>query len=239
MLPGTYPTVGIPEEDVAAWQQHPWTHIWFNKLHVADIQGLECAPHGINPTKFPVISRPTYNLDGMGAGAEIWHGLEDVVYRPGHFWTEVLTGDHLSWDILLEQGKIVESYAAHGHHITISQFSHWNIWRAMPAIHVKSFIDRHFGGCSGKINVECIGNKIIEMHFRWCPEWEHWYDRAPFYSVPLWNDSWQQLPADGGQGWELTPDTSPGFIAPHRLGVMLCNDLKKAKSHPQYAQYIG
>ena len=241
MLPLNYPNVEIPKDDITAWQQRPWTRIWINKLHVAQVQDLECAPHGIYPTKFPVISRPTYNMDGMGAGAEIWRGPEDVVYRAGHFWTEVLEGDHTSWDIMLERGEITESYIAQGHHITISQFSHWNIWHAMPAIHVKGFIARHFNERSGKINIECIGDKIIEIHFRWCPEWEHWYDRVPFYSVPLWDDvdRWQQLGPAQGEGWEVIPDTVPGFVAPHRLGIMLCDDLKTAHNHARYKQYIG
>jgi len=236
-----YPNANVPKDDVRAWQELPWTHPWFNKLNVAESQGLLCGPHGIYPTQFPVISRPTYNMDGMGAGAEIWRGPQDVIYRPGHFWSEVIEGDHVSWDLKVESGEIMESYAALGHKTSVSHFTHWEIWRASsPAIHCKSFIERNFHGKSGKFNLECIGDKIIEVHFRWCPEWEHWYDMVPFYSVPLWQDSdvWQELAPDRGDGWEVIPDTVPCLTSPARLGVMLCLDPNMARSHPRYSRYI-
>jgi hypothetical protein len=179
-------------------------------------------------------------MDGMGAGAELWHGHSDVVYRPGHFWSEVLTGDHTSWDIMLDDGKIALSYCALGHKLSLQHFSHWQIWKASVPTFVKDFVDKHFRGRSGKINIECISDKIIEIHFRWCPEWEHWYDRVPFYSVPLWSDSeWQQLDAAHGEGWEVLPDTGPGITWPQRMAVMLCDDPKIARNHPIYGRYTS
>lgn len=234
-----YPGANIPKDDIAAWQQKPWTRPWFNKLHVAEAQGVECGPHGLYPTKFPVISRPIYNMDGMGAGAEIWHGSEDVNYKPGHFWSEMLEGDHISYDILLEDGEVKECFAALGHKISLSQFSHWEIFRKLLPAPLKGFLDRNFYKKSGKINLECIGEKIIEIHFRWCPEWEHWYPKAPFYSVPLWQDAdfWQQLESDSGDEWEVVADKVPGFVAPARLGVMLCNNPNIARHHPKFGRY--
>jgi len=235
-----YPNANIPKDDIVAWKECPWTRPWFNKLAVAEIQGIDCGPHGLYPTRFPVISRPTYNMDGMGAGAELWHGHSDVVYRPGHFWSEVLTGDHTSWDIMLDDGKIALSYCALGHKLSLQHFSHWQIWKASVPTFVKDFVDKHFRGRSGKINIECISDKIIEIHFRWCPEWEHWYDRVPFYSVPLWSDSeWQQLDAAHGEGWEVLPDTGPGITWPQRMAVMLCDDPKIARNHPIYGRYTS
>lgn len=235
-----YPNALIFDEDIEAWQQRPWIRPWHNKLEVAEKQGVECGPHGIYPTKFPVISRPTYNLDGMSRDVEIWNGPQDVIYRAGYFWSEILTGDHTSWDIMLQNGVVTESYCALGHKLSPSHFTHWEIWKAIPPVFVKSFIDRYFSDKSGKINFECIGDKIIELHFRWSPEWEWWYDRCPFFSVPLWSDSeWQQLDEAVGEGWEIVPDVTPGWINPKRLGVMLCDDPKIARNHPIYGRYTS
>jgi len=235
-----YPNANVPKDDIAAWQLRPWTRRWFNKLEVAEIQGMECGPHGLYPSRFPVISRPTYNMDGMGAGAELWHGPNDVIYRPGHFWSEVLSGDHISWDIYLDNGLIAESYCALGNKISVQHFTHWQIWRSSVPNFINGFIHKHFSNRSGKINLECISDKIIEIHFRWCPEWEHWYDRTPFYSVPLWSDSqWQQLDVAQGDGWEIVPDITPGWINPKRLAVMLCDDPEIARNHPIYGRYTS
>ena len=38
-------------------------------LEVSESQGMECAPHGIDPPRFPVFSKPIYNMHGMGIGS--------------------------------------------------------------------------------------------------------------------------------------------------------------------------
>ena len=59
----------IPTKDWEAWPLYP-QHRWiYDKLAVALSQGLDAAPHGVIPPRFPVFSKPMMNLRSMGAGS--------------------------------------------------------------------------------------------------------------------------------------------------------------------------
>jgi hypothetical protein len=99
--------VFIPTEDSDAWLWNP-DHRWvYDKLAVACRQGLDAAPHGIAPSAYPVFSKPIYNLKGMGVGSRALFSPDDYAsaYQPGHFWTTLLEGDHVSSDVALVDGE--------------------------------------------------------------------------------------------------------------------------------------
>ncbi|MEA2789776.1 MAG: hypothetical protein QOG73_2182, partial [Acetobacteraceae bacterium] len=88
----------IPTKDWEAWTLYPG-HRWiYDKLAVALSQGLDAAPHGVIPPRFPVFSKPMMNLRSMGAGS--LPIPDEETYRaalnPGHFWCTLLTGAHVS-----------------------------------------------------------------------------------------------------------------------------------------------
>ena len=61
----------ISTEDSDSWTWYP-THRWvYDKVAVALSQGLEAAPHGVEPKGFPVFSKPITNLKGMGVGSRV------------------------------------------------------------------------------------------------------------------------------------------------------------------------
>ena len=62
-------SVHIPTEDRDWWLWFPNYRWIYNKLMIAESQGLECGPHGIDPPSYPVFSKPMYNMRGMGAGS--------------------------------------------------------------------------------------------------------------------------------------------------------------------------
>jgi len=98
--------VFIPTEDSDAWLWNP-NHRWvYDKLAVASRQGLDCAPHGVSPTDYPVFSKPIYNLKGMGVGSQALYSKSDyeAAYRPGHMWMTLLAGEHVSSDVALVNG---------------------------------------------------------------------------------------------------------------------------------------
>ena len=76
----------IPTDDADAYRLFP-AHRWiYNKLLVCETQGLVHGPHGIEPSTFPVFSKPIFNLRGMGVGGRILHGREEYLrhQQPGH-----------------------------------------------------------------------------------------------------------------------------------------------------------
>ena len=78
--------VVIPTEDGDAWELFPRYRWIYNKLLVAESQGMACGPHGLEPRHFPVFSKPIYNMRGMGAGSHIFRTLKEyqLGQRPGH-----------------------------------------------------------------------------------------------------------------------------------------------------------
>jgi hypothetical protein len=172
--------VFIPTEDSDAWSWNP-AHRWiYDKLAVALSQGLEAAPHGVAPQHFPVFSKPIYNLKGMGVGSRTLSSAQDYAdaYQPGHFWTTLLAGSHISSDIVLVDG--VPQWWRHATGMTSGEgtFDYWEVLAA-PAPDVEAWCDawcrQHLKGYTGMLNLETIGARIIEAHLRFADQWPDLY----------------------------------------------------------------
>ena len=59
---------------------------------------MTCGLHGMAPKGFPG-SKPVYNMRGMGAGSRMpARARLPAEPKPGHMWTPLPKGDHLSTD---------------------------------------------------------------------------------------------------------------------------------------------
>ncbi len=174
------PDVFIPTEDSDAWLWNP-AHRWvYDKLAVALSQQLVAAPHGVPPQAFPVFSKPIYNLKGMGVGSRALFSAEDYAeaYRPGHFWSPLLEGEHVSSDVALVDGAPVWWRHASGVASGQGTFDYWEIQAApTPAIEewCGTWCRRHLKGYTGMLNLETIGGRIIEAHLRFADQWPDLY----------------------------------------------------------------
>jgi hypothetical protein len=185
----------IPTKDWEAWPLYP-AHRWiYDKLAVALSQGLDAAPHGVIPPGFPVFSKPMTNLRSMGAGSLPIPDLE--TYRasmnPGHFWSTLLTGAHVSTDAAIVDGHAVWWRHATGATAPGGTFDHWHIHaEAMPDIEdwCGTWASRHLAGYTGMVNFETIGSRIIEAHLRFADQWPDLYG-------PGWVAALVRLYADG------------------------------------------
>src|SRR5215467_5059702 len=103
------PGVRIPTEDPDGYSWFPEQRLIYNKLFVAESQGLACAPHGVTPPHFPVFSKPIVNLRGMGIGSCILPDLASYQRHltAGHFWMTLLDGEHVSSDAAVERGRVM------------------------------------------------------------------------------------------------------------------------------------
>lgn len=170
----------IPTHDVAAWTMFP-QHRWvYNKLLIAESQGLECAPHGVTPPRFPVFSKPITNLGGMGKDSRVFMSAEayEAGMTPGHFWSTYLRGRHISTDLAIENGKIKWSRHTEGMPGIVGTFDYWHLLPySIPDLdaYLTSWIDRHLSGFTGMMNIETIDNRIIETHLRAAFQWHDLY----------------------------------------------------------------
>lgn len=195
--------VFIPTEDSDAWIWNP-KHRWiYDKLAVALSQGLDAGPHGVMPPSFPVFSKPIYNLKGMGIGSRVVKSANAYksCQKPGHFWTTLLEGEHVSSDVALVNGQPRWWRHAKGYASGKGTFDYWQILRE-PNEAVEAWCGqwcaRHLVGYTGMVNVETIGGRIIEAHLRFADQWPDLYGQG-------WTTALVRLYAK--QDWEFKEPT--------------------------------
>ena len=174
------PDVFIPTDDPEAWAWNP-RHRWvFDKLQVALSQGLEAAPHGLEPSYYPVFSKPIYNFGGMGAGSRILTSREDYLAHliPGHMWMPLREGRHVSTDVAVLNGEARWIRHATGLATSDGMFDYWTVQaQSEPELEtfLSDWIRRHLADYSGMLNLETIGATIIEAHLRFADQWPDLY----------------------------------------------------------------
>ena len=180
--------VVIPTDDPDCYRLYP-AHRWiYNKILICETQGLEHGPHGIAPSRFPVFSKPIYNLRGMGVGGKIIRRREEYDRQqvPGHLWMPVLSGPHLSSDVAVVDGEPVWWRHVTGLALEDGTFDYWTVLaEPLPAIEAYggAWLRRHLRGYSGFVNVETIDGTIIEAHLRFADQWVDLYGAGWLESV--------------------------------------------------------
>lgn len=204
------------DEDVDAWYRYPHYRQWVNKLHVADQFGYLCGPAGIPvPRPDTYVIRPIYNLAGMGVGAKlIYLAPEDLsLVPPGYFWTEQFKGTHYSIDYTRDQQGFTQlnCYIGVNDPHCLSRFYHWKksnhqfiLPPQLASIHIP------------RINIEVIGDKIIEVHLR--NGFDHLMHCDEIIPV-LAQDPPKFMP---GYQWVDGAAAGYGWLATPRLGYWVC-----------------
>jgi hypothetical protein len=218
--------VAIPTDDPDCWLLYP-RHRWiYDKLRIAETQGLAAGPHGVRPDRFPVFSKPMVNLRGMGVGSRVMQSAAELehYHQPGHMWMPLLTGDHVSTDCAIAGGRILWSRHATGRPWSEGMFRFWTIHAGqMPELETRlsAWVAQHMQGYAGMMNFETMGGIIIEAHLRFADQWCDLYgagwvealvglyatgqwdfadlDRRDGYSVPLFarhGHAYRHPPAD-------------------------------------------
>jgi hypothetical protein len=172
--------VHIPTDDADSYRWNPM-HRWvFNKLIVAESQQLECAPHGLAPTHYPVFSKPIFNLDGMGVGSRVLRDARDYERHrcPGHMWMPLLEGDHISTDAAVIAGSVRWIRHSKGVPHPGGTFDYWIVEggrRPELETYCVRWIQTHLADYTGMVNLESIGGRIIEVHLRFTDQWPDLY----------------------------------------------------------------
>jgi hypothetical protein len=172
--------IKIPTEDADAWNWYP-KHRWvYDKLRIAESQGLVCGPHGMAPPTYPVFSKPVINLKGMGVGSRLIADAHEMerAYAPGHFWMTLLEGEHVSTDCAVTDGEPRWWRHATGVPFERGMFDYWTIHaasRPMLERYLGDWLSDHMRGYTGMLNFETIGGRIIEVHLRFADQWPDLY----------------------------------------------------------------
>jgi len=168
--------------DADAWTLYPQHRAWFDKLQLSLRLGYNCGPAGTAPiSSGRYVVRPTYNLSGMGVGARIEYIAANsyTAVDPGYFWCEVFPGEQHSVDYRWDQQWVATSSWRATRGNTLSRFVRWDRAEFFPEL-PPMFDDLHD---VGTINIEFIGDKIIEVHLRPSPD-----PQDANTLIPVWAD---------------------------------------------------
>jgi hypothetical protein len=192
------PDVNIPTDDIDSHEWFPRFRWIYDKLKIAQSQALPCGMAGDPPASFPVFAKPNINLKGMGVGSGIVRNRAEFEKLPSdHMWMPVLTGEHISTDCAIVNGKVQWMRHALGFPWLDGMFTHWIVetgQRVELANFLVDWIQRYITGYTGMMNFETIGGQIIETHLRFADQWCDLYGRP-------WFDALVKLYADGV--WDL------------------------------------
>ncbi len=166
----------IALHDPDAYRMFPSRNRIYNKLWLAEQQGLACAPDGIAPQSYPVFCKPIYNLRSMGIASGRVDGPADLAaaMRPGMMWCQLLTGRHVSTDVAIDRGSPVWMCQSQGIPTREGMFDYWIVRPdadAGLADYLSDFVHRHLADHTGVVNFETIGGRIIEAHLRYSEQW--------------------------------------------------------------------
>ncbi len=144
----------------------------------------------------------------------------DAHYAPGHFWMTLLDGRHVSSDIAVVDGEPRWWRHVTGKPAGEGTFDYWIVHAEPDAgieAHCGAWVRKNLAGYTGMLNLETIGEKIIEAHLRFADQWPDLYgpgwvdavvglyergdwdfcddDRSEGYSVVLFGPHGRALPA--------------------------------------------
>lgn len=219
----------IPTEDGDAWRWNP-KHRWvYNKMTVAESQGFDCGPHGLDPPSFPVFSKPVFNMRGMGIGSRPIRTLKEykAAQKPGHFWGPLLKGEHISTDVAVVDGQARWWRHTYGEPLDGGMFDHWVVLAEdKPEIeeYCGDWLRRNLAGYTGMANFETIGARIIEAHLRFADQWPDLYGGRPWVEalVGLYRDGeWKFDDVDRRKGYSVVLFGSHGTQYRHPPPEML------------------
>ena len=224
----------VATEDADAWQWYP-AHRWvYDKLAVALSQGLEAGPHGTEPPRFPVFSKPIVNLRGMGIGSRVLGTQADYRrhYRPGHFWMPLLSGRHVSSDIAVVDGEPRWWRHVTGKPAGEGTFDYWVVHKEPDAAieaRCGQWVRAHLSGYTGMLNLETIGGTIIEAHLRFSDQWPDLYGDGWLQAlVGLYErGTWDFADADRRDGYSVVLFGPTGLRYRHPPPALL-DEIKSA-----------
>jgi len=154
----------------------------YDKLIVAQHEGITSGPAGVSvPVAGQYIVRPITNIRMMGRGAKkCWlEPGDDELVPDGYFWSEILTGDHISVDY--HWGKPVLS--VQGFRDNLDRFDRFDRWKKIDYSCALPDWLQALGDTQEWINVEYINDRAIEVHLRYNDDFANHNSNE---IVPVW-----------------------------------------------------
>jgi len=131
----------------------------------------------------------------MGVGATIKY-LDSDSIPDGYFWCEMFTGRHLSFDY--HWGK--QTLAVEGFRSDTNRLDRFSRWTRVVDMFVLPEVLQNVADRYAWFNVEVIGNKVIEVHFRYNDDFANHNANT---IIPVWQEEFYPSPAGDRLGFIL------------------------------------
>lgn len=170
-----------------------------DKVILSKKLGYMCGPAGIPPPQPGMyIVRPIMNLKSMCVGTTIQY-LDSDSIPDGYFWCEIFTGRHLSFDY--NWGK--QTLAVEGFRNDEARLDRFSSWSKVEDTFILPDVLQVVANKYEWFNVEVIGTKVIEVHFRYNDDFAN---HSATTIVPVWNDQFYYSRAGDRLGFVLIHD---------------------------------
>jgi len=183
--------------------------LWLiDKFILAKRLGYVCGPAGCLPPKAArYVVRPCINIRMMSYGAEfIWLNTVDDIIPDGYFWCEIFEGRHRSFDYNWGQ----QTLAVEGFREDPDRLNRFSRWTKIDDQYQLPELIQEVAYRYEWINVETIGDKIIEVHFRYNDDFAN---HSATTIIPIWKE--QYYPSSCGD----------------RIGFILIHDEKNTNNN--------
>jgi hypothetical protein len=155
--------------DIDCWNYYKKEKQIYNKLWLAEIQGIECGPIGTIPNKYPIVIKPIINLYGMSRSFKICYNIDEYMnyQKDGCFWTPYFSGYNYNYDIIFDKGKII-FYTVLISKPSVNGTFDYHVYSPDEEMsyNITLLLETYFNEYSGPMNIEVISNNIIEGHLR-------------------------------------------------------------------------
>lgn len=213
--------VNVPTDDLDVYEWYPKFQWVYEKLKIAQSQGLLCGTRNEWPAKFPVFAKPNINLRGMGLSSGTVNTAAQFEALPeGHMWMPLFKGEHISTDCAIVRGDVKWMRHALGFPWHRGMFTHWVIENTQrPELNqfLMAWVKQHMADYTGMMNFETIDGKIIEAHLRFADQWCDIYGKTWINAlVKLYaDDVWEFKDETPRAGYSIPLFLKHGLVPPH------------------------
>jgi hypothetical protein len=187
-------------DDKDFWHTTDPDDLWlFDKLILSRKLGYACGPAGVPPPRLDnYVVRPCVNYRMMGKGAKFIELSPDnhEAVPDGYFWCEVFQGRHLSFDYHF--GK--QALAVEGFRDDPERLDRFCMWKKTDDVFVLPPVIEEVSKRYEWLNIEVIGDKIIEVHLRFNDDFST-HDSSTI--IPVWKDKFYKSESGDRLGFIL------------------------------------
>lgn len=171
------------EVDEKAWIDNPKYNYVYNKLWLCRTQNLEAGPVPTKPNNYPVFYKPIINLYSLGAYSFKVEGEVEKRFHPGLFWMEYLSGEHWTINCEYKNGEISDPFVLQAE----KKGDLFDLWKpySMDYGWIEKWLGRYLSGYQGPLNLEGIGENLIEVHLRTSDQIDLMEDEEKHFCTPF------------------------------------------------------